>query len=200
MSKEITVASIVPYERHWKRSYSHYRIKPGTPEKPSYMVVGEVEDKYWTDMEKNHFIMVPVQPQNIVADLIRAKELDQGFFICRGAEASKKELEKAIVRQRAFYVKMVRQGDAAWAKNGKHENISDAQRRAALSLGVQKDWNTIAKPNIECPSCGELVPIQVAVCKYCSAIINKEAYEKLEFATQGARQKPYKDLSEGKQA
>jgi hypothetical protein len=198
--KEITICSIVPYERHWERTYSHYRIQPGTVQKPTYMAVGDAKDKYWTDMEKGAFIMVTVEAKNIVDDLIKQKELDQGFFVCRGAEASKKELEKAVIRQRGFYVKLVRQGDAAWAKNGKHENISDAQRRAAASLGIEKDWNTIAKPNIECPGCGELVPVQVAMCKHCSAIINREAYERIEFAGQGARAKPYKDLTEGKEA
>jgi len=199
MSKEISICSIVPYLRHWRRTYGHYRLQPGSPEKPSYLIVSDAKDKYMTDMEKGHFIMVTLEADKIVTDMIRTKELDQGFFVCEGAEATAEELETAVVRQRGFYVKLVRQGDAAWAKNGKHENVSDAQRRAAHSLGVQKDWNTIAKPNIECPSCGELVPVQVAMCKFCRAIINREAYDKLEFAgdrpSQAAAPETYQDLS-----
>lgn len=200
MSREVTICSIVPYERHWERTYGQYRIQPGTVGKPTYLRVPDAKDKYMTDMEKGHFIMVTIEAAKIVADLIKKIELDQGFFVCRGAEASKKEMEKAVVRQRGFYIRLVRQGDAAWAKNGKHENISDAQRRAAASLGIEKEWNTIAKPNIECPGCGELVPVQVAMCKHCSAIINREAYDRLEFAGQAPRTQPAKPLSEGKEA
>jgi hypothetical protein len=203
---EITICSIVPYLRHWERSYGHFRIQPGSVQNPTYMVVGDAKDKYWTDLEKGQFIMVTVDARNIVNDFLTAKELDQGFFACEGDEPTEKEMNTAIARQREFYVKLVRQGDSAWAKFGKHEHISDAQRRAAFSLGVQKDWNTIARANLECPSCGEMVPVHVAMCKHCSAIINREAYDKLDFAgapaapSQAAAPKAYEDLSEGKEA
>lgn len=201
---EITICSIVPYERHWERSYGHYRIKPGTIQNPTYLVVGDAQDKYWTDLEKGQFIMVPVQSRNIVNDFVTDKELDQGFFPIAGDEPTIEEMTTAIARQRVFYVKLVRLGDTAWAQYGKHEHISDAQRRAAHSLGVQKDWNTIAVANIECPSCGEFVPAHVAMCKHCSAIIDREAYDKLEFAgdrpSQATAPKAYEDLTEGKEA
>ncbi len=201
---EITICSIVPYERHWERSYGHFRIQPGTIQDPTYLVIGDAQDKYWTDLEKGQFIMVPVQARNIVNDFLSDKELDQGFFSIEGDEPTEAEMNTAIARQRAFYVKLVRLGDTAWAQYGKHEHISDAQRRAAHSLGVQKDWNTIAVANIECPSCGEFVPAHVAMCKHCSAIIDREAYSKLEFAgappSQAAAPKAYEDLSEGREA
>ena len=203
---EVVICSIAPYEKHWERTYGHYRIQAGTPENPSYMVIRDAQDKYVTDFEENHSMMVDVRAETIAADFIGQGERNQGFFIIKGSEATEKEIADAVAVQRNFYVRLVREGDTAWARYGKHEHISDAHRRAAHALGEIRPWATIAKANIECPSCGETVPAHVAMCKYCSAVINKEAFEKLDFAgqnqppSQAAAPKAYEDLSEGKEA
>jgi len=198
---EITICSIAPYLKHWERTYGHYRIQPGSLENPSYMTVIDAKDKYVTDHEEGHFMMVDVRAVNIANDFIRKKENDQGFFIIEGEEVTEKELEKAAADQRNFYIRLMREGDSSWARYGKHEHISDAHRRAAHALGELRPWNTIAKANIECPSCGERVPAHVAMCKHCSVVINREAYDKLQFAgdrpSQAAAPKAYEDLSEG---
>ena len=196
---EITICSIAPYLKHWERTYGHYRIQPGSLENPSYMTVIDAKDKYITDHEEGHFMMVDVRCENIAKDFIRKKENDQGFFIIEGQEVTEKELEKAAADQRNFYIRLMREGDSSWARYGKHEHISDAHRRAAHALGELRPWNTIAKANIECPSCGERVPAHVAMCKHCSVVINKEAYDKLQFAgdspSQAADPETYQDLS-----
>lgn len=181
---EIVICSIAPYEKHWERTYGHYRIQAGSIENPSYMIVSDAKDKYVTDIEEGHYMMVDVRSENIVKDLIGNGERDQGFFVIEGAEVTEEELEKAAHRQRAFYIKLVREGDSSWARYGKHEHISDAHRRAAHALGETRPWATIAKANVECPSCGERVPAHVAMCKHCSAVINKEAFDRLQFANE----------------
>lgn len=196
---EIGICSISPFERHWERSYGRFRIKPGTIEKPSYLWIADAKDQYWTDMEKKEGILVDIKAQTICDDLVSFEERKEGFFLIKGDKPTEQELSDAIAAQKEWYIGQVKLGDASWAQHGKHEHISDTQRRAAVALGVERDWAGIVKPRIDCPACGEMVPAHVALCKFCSAVINKEAFDKLEFATQGARPAAYERLSEGKE-
>ncbi len=196
---DITICSIAPFKRNWDRSYGRYRILPGSPEKPAYLLVPDAQDKYWTDIEKGQSIQVPVQARDIVNDLLGHDERRQGFFEIEGDECTVDELAAAKEKQRAYYVLLIQAGDASWAKNGKHEHISDSQRRAALSLGIEREWATILRERRDCPGCGESVLAHVAFCRQCKTIINKEAYDRLELADQGAHPKAYEDLSAGKE-
>jgi uncharacterized OB-fold protein len=61
-----------------------------------------------------------------------------------------------------------------WARGHSYREISDMHRRAALSLGVERDWAFVPQKLIECPVCGEKVKPQVAVCKHCKAVLDPE--------------------------
>lgn len=196
---EIVMCSIAPFDRHWERSYGRYRIDAGSLEKPATMIVGDASDKYWTDIEKGQSISVPVQARDIVNDLLQMDERRQGFFEIEGDEPTEAELEKAKTDQLAYYTLLVRAGDTSWAQHGKHEHISDSHRRAAKALGIEREWATILRERIDCPGCGSSCLAHVAFCGQCKTIINKEAYEKLETADQGARPQAYEDLSAGKE-
>jgi len=190
---ELVICSIAPFERHWERSYGTYRIPPGSKAKPSVLVVSDAEDKIITDLEAVpvRFVMVDVKSEAIVNDLVGAEERKEGFFVIKADDPTEKELQDALSAQLKWYESLVQMGDASWAQHGKHEHISDTQRRAAKALGVEREWAGIVKPKIDCPACGEMVPAHVALCKFCSAVINKEAFDKLEFAPQGARPVAY---------
>lgn len=196
---EIGICSIAPYEKHWERSYGRYRIQPGTVEKVSYLWVGDAEDSLCTDFETipRHYVKVPVLAKDIVADLVGTDERKQGFFLIEGDRPTDEELAVAVEAQRNWHLYQVQIGDTSWQQHHKHEHISDAMRRAAKALGVEREWAGIIKPKVDCPACGELVPAHVALCKFCNVVINREAFEKLEFATQGARPAAYEDLSKG---
>ena len=209
---ELVICSIAPFERHWERSYGTYRIPPGSKAKPSVLVVSDAEDKIITDLEAIpvRFVMVDVKSEAIVNDLVGAEERKEGFFVIKADDPTEKELQDALSAQLKWYESLVQMGDSSWAQHGKHEHISDAQRRAAKVLGVTRPWNTLITENISCPGCGEMVPSHVAKCKNCHVIINREAYDKLDFGQPAAAlpveplvhpdlspEDPYKDLSEG---
>jgi predicted amidophosphoribosyltransferase len=52
--------------------------------------------------------------------------------------------------------------------------ITDLERRAARQLGQEKPWLYDAKPQAECPVCGEKIKHGVAVCRSCGAILDRE--------------------------
>lgn len=196
---DITICSIAPFSRHWERTHGRYRMEAGSLEKPATMIVGDATDKYWTDIEKNQSITVPVQARDIVNDLLQMDERRQGFFEIEGDEPTAEEIDMAKETQLAYYTALVRAGDTSWAQHGKHEHISDSHRRAAKALGIEREWATILRERIDCPGCGSSCLAHVAFCGQCKTIINKEAYEKLETADQGARPQAYEDLSAGKE-
>ncbi len=47
-------------------------------------------------------------------------------------------------------------------------------RRAAIALGVEREWAYVPMRMSECPACGEKVKTGVAVCKHCHAILDAE--------------------------
>jgi hypothetical protein len=166
------------------------------------MIVSDAEDKICTDFEANprHYVKVTVRAEDIAKDFVNPEHEKEGFFVIEGVEPTEEELAKAVEIQNKHYAVLVQQGDTSWAQHGKHEHISDAQRRAAKALGMTRPWLVTVVPNVVCPACGELVPAHVALCKHCNVVINKEAYDRLEFAGKGGQPGSFDRMSEGKHA
>ena len=61
-----------------------------------------------------------------------------------------------------------------WARGHSYREISDLHRRAAIALGVEREWAYVPMKLSECPACGEKVKAGVAVCKHCHAILDAE--------------------------
>jgi hypothetical protein len=61
-----------------------------------------------------------------------------------------------------------------WARGHSFREISDLHRRAALALGVEREWAYVPMRMDECPACGEKVKAGVAVYKHCRAILDEE--------------------------
>ena len=61
-----------------------------------------------------------------------------------------------------------------WARGHSFREISDLHRRAAIALGVEREWAYVPTRMAECPACGERVKPEVAVCKHCGAILDAE--------------------------
>jgi hypothetical protein len=61
-----------------------------------------------------------------------------------------------------------------WARGHSYREISDLHRRAAIALGVEREWAYVPMKMGECPACGEKVKAGVAVCKHCHAILDAE--------------------------
>jgi hypothetical protein len=61
-----------------------------------------------------------------------------------------------------------------WARGHSYREISDLHRRAAIALGIEREWAYVPLKMSECPACGEKVKSGVAVCKHCHAILDAE--------------------------
>jgi len=61
-----------------------------------------------------------------------------------------------------------------WARGHSFREISDLHRRAAIALGIEREWAYVPTRFAECPACGEKVKPGVAVCKHCHAILDPE--------------------------
>jgi hypothetical protein len=61
-----------------------------------------------------------------------------------------------------------------WARGHSFREISDLHRRAAIALGVEREWAYVPTRFADCPACGEKVKPSVAVCKHCGAILDAE--------------------------
>ncbi len=85
-----------------------------------------------------------------------------------------KELEVAEIKQKAWFVELVKLGDMLWATgNGNPLVIWDLMRIAARSLGMEsKDWvkDMIAVEKVRCIGCGFLKDPAYPVCPGCKLI------------------------------
>ena len=73
-----------------------------------------------------------------------------------------------------------------WARGHSFREISDLHRRAAIALGIERDWAYVPMRMAECPACGEKVKPGVAVCKHCGAILDAEKAAKHGLSAPGA--------------
>jgi ribosomal protein L37AE/L43A len=97
-----------------------------------------------------------------------------GVFVCAGDSPTEAELKSAQEKLDDFYRALVAAADREWERSHSFLFIHDLQRRAAKSLGIDKEWHYQARETEECPGCGERVKPGVAVCKSCGAILKRE--------------------------
>jgi hypothetical protein len=90
------------------------------------------------------------------------------------ARPSSEELASASLRRDGFYQRLITEGDTMWARGHSFREISDLRRRAAIGLGVEREWAYVPMRMGECPACGEKVKAGVAVCKHCTAILDED--------------------------
>ena len=61
-----------------------------------------------------------------------------------------------------------------WARSHNFREISDTHRRAALALGLEREWAYVPQKMVDCPVCGEKVKPGVALCRHCGAVLDPE--------------------------
>ncbi|HYB61316.1 MAG TPA: hypothetical protein VEH50_07540 [Methylomirabilota bacterium] len=132
------------------------------------------------DLGDRRTMELHVSAREIAEDLCREINGDAGedsflgVFVCAGDEPSEEELAAAGRRLEAFYRRKVAEADREWARSHSHLFLDDLQRRAARMLGLEREWNYELRESAECPGCGERLKPNVAVCKSCGAILNRE--------------------------
>jgi hypothetical protein len=101
-----------------------------------------------------------------------------GVFVCADpAGPTEKELVDAKRRLETYFRKCVDAADASWSNNPKHDLISGIAKRGAVYLNLNPDdheWMVDYRPMAECPVCGDRIKHNVALCKSCGAILDKE--------------------------
>lgn len=125
------------------------------------------------DLGDNRRFPFTITAREIADDLLQDLH-DHGIFVCAGPRPTPEELATASARRDAYYQRLITEGDTMWARGHSFREISDLHRRAAISLGVEREWAYVPMRMNECPACGEKVKPAVAVCRHCSAILDAE--------------------------
>ena len=125
------------------------------------------------DLGDNRRFPFTISAREIADDLLQDLH-DHGVFVCAGPRPTPEELATAAARRDTYYQRLITEGDTMWARGHSFREISDLHRRAAISLGVEREWAYVPMGMNECPACGEKVKPAVAVCKHCGAILDAE--------------------------
>jgi hypothetical protein len=182
----VAIASISDQDWYISRTHGVYHIpacprtappgrrqgEPGGSDQPYALLLitsrGDV-----IDLGDNRRFPFTISAREIAEDLLQDLH-DHGIFVCAGARPTEEELAAATVRRDAYYHRLIAEGDTLWARGHSFREISDLHRRAAMALGIEREWAYVPVRLSECPACGEKVKTGVAVCKHCHAILDAE--------------------------
>jgi len=168
----VTIASISDQDWYISRTHGVYHI-PACVKGESFALLLIRTRNDVIDLGDGRRLPFPITAREIADDLLQDLH-DHGVFVCAGARPTSEELAAATARRDAFYHRLIGEGDTLWARGHSFREISDMHRRAALALGVEREWAYVPMRMSECPACGEKVKSGVAVCKHCHAILDAE--------------------------
>lgn len=97
-----------------------------------------------------------------------------GVFVSAKNPPSAEDLSSARRRLRAFYRDQVSLGDQFYEDPKTHREITNLMRRAAKLLNLKKPWTYQVESEESCGACGKNVPVGVAICGNCGAILDEE--------------------------
>lgn len=172
----VSVASISDQDWYVSRTHGVYHI-PSCPKGEAFALLLITSRGDALDLGDNRRFPFLISAREIADDLLQDLQ-DHGVFVCAGARPTAEELASAAVRRDAFYQRLVTDGDTMWARGHSFREISDLHRRAAIALGIEREWAYVPIRMVECPACGEKVKPGVAVCKHCGAILDEEKASK----------------------
>ncbi|MFZ0739807.1 MAG: zinc ribbon domain-containing protein [Candidatus Acidiferrales bacterium] len=168
----VTIVNIGDQDFYISRTYGIFHIPACAKGEPfALLLVTSRGDAL--DLGDNRRFPFTITAREIADDLIQ--DLDgHGIFVCAGARPTDEELSTAAAKRAEWYQQLVAEADTMWARGHSYREISDMHRRAALSLGTERDWAFVPQKLIDCPACGEHVKPSVAVCKHCGAVLDAE--------------------------
>ena len=171
-SATVAIASISDQDWYISRTHGIYHI-PACPKPQSYALLLLTSRSDVIDLGDGRRFPYPISAREIAEDILQDLH-DHGIFACAGERPTPEELAAATVRRDAYYHRLIGEGDTLWARGHSFREISDLHRRAAMALGVEREWAYVPMRLSECPACGERVKTGVAVCKHCGAILDAE--------------------------
>lgn len=168
----VTIASISDQDWYIARTYGVFHI-PSRPEDEPYglLIVSSRADAL--DLGDGRRFPFTISARDIADDIVQDLAC-HGVFVCRGARPSADELRKAAETRDQWYKQLVFDGDQMWARSHNYREISDMQRRAAISMGLEREWAYVPLKMVDCPVCGEKVKPGVALCRHCQSILDPE--------------------------
>ena len=107
--------------------------------------------------------------------------VEGGWNASEITEKFKAECEKAKKSQNQWFLRLIKLADDDWAKFHQHKMITDVQRFAAKTLGLNREWAVEPEPvtMIKCPACTTLLEDTAIVCKNCKVILKAEEAKRL---------------------
>ncbi len=168
----VAIASISDQDWYVSRTHGVYHI-PACAKGEPYALLLVTARGDALDLGDNRRFPFTISAREISEDLLQDLH-DHGVFVCAGARPSADELAAAATRRDAYYHRLVSDGDTMWARGHSFREISDLHRRAAIALGIEREWAYVPTRMMDCPACGEKVKPGVAVCKHCGAILDAE--------------------------
>jgi hypothetical protein len=167
-----TIASISDQDWYVSRTHGVYHI-PACAKGQAYSLLLITSRGDAIDLGDNRRFPFTISARSIAEDLLQDLQ-DHGVFLCAGPRPTQDELSVVTARRDEFYQRLVTDGDTLWARGHSFREISDLHRRAAISLGAEREWAYVPLRMADCPACGEKVKPGVAVCRHCSAILDQE--------------------------
>ena len=171
-SATAAIASISDQDWHISRTHGVYHI-PACAKGEPYALVVITSRGDALDLGDNRRFPFTISARDIAEDLLQDLR-EHGIFVCAGERPTTEELASATTRRDAYYHQLISEGDTMWARGHSFREISDLHRRAAIALGVEREWAYVPTRFADCPACGEKVKPGVAVCKHCGAILDAE--------------------------
>lgn len=168
----VSIASISDQDWYISRTYGIYHI-PACSKGEAYALLLVTSRSDAIDLGDNRRFPFMISAREIADDLLQDLQ-DHGVFVCAGARPTTEELAAAKGRRDSFYQRLISEGDMMWARGHSYREISDMHRRAALAMGMEREWAYVAVEMQDCPVCGEKIKRGVAVCKHCRAILDEE--------------------------
>lgn len=199
-AKSITICNTGP--EHFgplMRSYSRKIEIPACPKGTPYVsvVINDHTDMrvvavdHWAEHSEKTPILITCQ--EIVADIMQTEKMrERGCFIPAGDKPTKAEIEGGLAARKAYLLRCVRNGDAAYSATGRIDDIPGEWKAAAEELGIDREWCKMAPAEkADCPACGHDLPRpDVAICGSCHAILDREKAIKFGLIEAPAEPKP----------
>lgn len=205
MSKS-TIVSVIPFPLVEVKPGIYpgkFEIPAAGPDSFQLLVIGN--SKYHVEVDEGRTITVTAESEDIAKSIIedyviaqigfsREEDTAPGIFWVPGEHDQTSilikysiQLQGAKDRQDRWFKKLVQVADDDWERSRQHRAISDVQRYAAKSLGLDKPWIIAPIPmtisTLKCVACQSLVTPETIVCPSCKCILNPEKYKNLQFAT-----------------
>lgn len=168
----VSIGSVSDQDWYVSRTHGVYHIPARGKDQPYALLILTARGDA-IDLGDNRRFPFTISARDIADDLLQDLH-DHGVFVCAGARPTSEELVAATERRNTYYLNLVTEGDIMWARGHSFREISDLHRRAAISLGVEREWAYVPMRTSDCPACGEKVKAGVAVCKHCHAILDHE--------------------------